>query len=102
MSSIRIKAKERNGVVAVKTLMKHKMETGLRKDKKTGKKIPEHWIQNVTAESSGKVVFKAAFNTSISKDPYLAFDFVGKKGDTIKISWIDNKGATDSAETAVR
>ena len=101
MSSIRIKAKERNGMVAVKTLMKHKMETGLRKNKK-GEKIPEHWIQNVKAESGGKVVFKAAFNTSISKDPYLAFDFEGKKGETIKISWIDNTGATDSAETAIK
>lgn len=101
MSSIRIKAKERNGVVAVKTLMKHNMETGLRKNKK-GEKIPEHWIQNVTAESGGNVVFKAAFNTSISKDPYLAFNFAGKKGDTITISWIDSKGVTDSAETAVK
>jgi sulfur-oxidizing protein SoxZ len=101
MSSIRIKAKERNGLVAVKTLMKHKMETGLRKDKK-GEKIPEHWIQNVTAESGGNVVFKAAFNTSISKDPYLAFNFAGKKGDKIKISWVDNTGATDSAETAIK
>ena len=38
MSSIRIKAKERNGTVDVKTLMKHNMETGLRK-KKDGKKF---------------------------------------------------------------
>ncbi len=101
MSSIRIKAKERNGSVDVKTLMKHNMETGLRKDK-SGKKIPEHWITDVTAESGGKVVFSAAFNTSISKDPYLAFKFVGKKGDAVKISWKDNTGATDSAETIIK
>ena len=54
MSSIRIKAKERNGSVDVKTLMKHNMETGLRK-KKDGSKIPEHWITDVTAESGGNV-----------------------------------------------
>ena len=101
MSSIRIKAKERKGVVDVKTLMKHKMETGLRKGK-DGKKIPEHWLQEVSAESGGKVVFVAALNTSISKDPYLSFKFVGKKGDPIKISWKDSKGATDSAETIVK
>ena len=70
MSSIRIKAKERKGSVDVKTLMKHNMETGLRKDK-SGKKIPAHWIQEVSAESNGKTVFSAAFNTSISKDPLL-------------------------------
>ena len=101
MSSIRIKAKERNGSVDVKTLMKHNMETGLRKNK-DGSKIPEHWITDVTAESGGKTVFVAAFNTSISKDPYLAFKFDGKKGDTVKISWKDNTGKTDSAETKVQ
>ncbi|MDB3998609.1 thiosulfate oxidation carrier complex protein SoxZ [Litorivicinus sp.] len=101
MSSIRIKAKERKGSVDVKTLMKHNMETGLRKDK-SGKKIPAHWIQEVSAESNGKTVFSAAFNTSISKDPYLAFAFAGKKGDSVKISWKDSTGATDSAETVIK
>ena len=101
MSSIRIKAKERKGSVDVKTLMKHNMETGLRKDK-SGKKIPAHWIQEVSAESNGKTVFSAAFNTSISKDPYLAFAFAGKKGDSVKISWKDSTGATDSVETIIK
>jgi len=101
MSSIRIKAKERKGSVDVKTLMKHNMETGLRKNK-DGSKIPEHWITDVAAESGGKTVFAAAFNTSISKDPYLAFAFAGKKGDTLKVSWKDNTGKTDSAETVVK
>ena len=101
MSSIRIKAKERNGRVDVKTLMRHNMETGLRK-KKDGSKIPEHWITDVTAESGGKVVFVAAFNTSISKHPYLAFKFAGKKGDSLTISWKDNTGKTDSADTIVK
>ena len=101
MSSIRIKAKERKGSVDVKTLMKHNMETGLRKDK-SGKKIPAHWIQEVSAESNGKTVFSAAFNTSISKDPYLAFAFAGKKGDSVKISCKDSAGATDSAETVIK
>ena len=101
MSSICIKAKERKGSVDVKTLMKHNMETGLRKDK-SGKKIPAHWIQEVSAESNGKTVFSAAFNTSISKDPYLAFAFAGKKGDSVKISWKDSAGATDSAETVIK
>ena len=101
MSSIRIKAKDRKGLVDVKCLMKHNMETGLRKDK-SGKKIPEHWIQDVTAESNGQVVFSCAFNTSISKDPYLSFAFAGKKGDSVKISWKDNTGAMDSAETKIK
>ena len=38
MSTIKIRAKESKGAVTVKALMKHPMETGQRKDKKTGEK----------------------------------------------------------------
>jgi len=101
MSGIRIKAKERNGVVDVKSLMKHPMETGLRKDR-DGNKIAEHWIQDVVAQSNGKEVFRVAFNTSVSKDPYLAFQFEGTKGDALTLTWTDNTGASSSAETTIR
>ena len=47
--SIKIRAKEKGGVVTVKALMNHPMETGLRKDKKTGKAIPAHFINEVVA-----------------------------------------------------
>ena len=47
MSTIKIRAKESNGVVTVKALMKHPMETGKRKDKKTGDNIPAHFIQEI-------------------------------------------------------
>ena len=45
--SIRIRAKMKGAVTEVKALMSHSMETGLRKDKKTGKKIPAHFIKEV-------------------------------------------------------
>ena len=33
----------------------------------------------------------------MAKDPYLKFSFKGaKKGDELKVSWVDNKGGTDS------
>ena len=56
MTTIRIKAKERAGIVDVKSLMKHPMETGLRKDK-DGNIIPPHFIQEIVAENNGAVVF---------------------------------------------
>ena len=50
----------------------------------------------------GKAVFVAKWNVSISKDPYLSFKFKGAaKGDTIKISWVDSKGDTDSSTAQV-
>jgi len=101
--SIRIRAKVKQGKTEVKTLLSHPMETGLRKDKKTGKKIPAHYIQEVVCESNGKKVLTADWGVAISKNPYLSFKFSGgKKGDTIKISWADNKGKSDSAEAKVR
>ncbi len=101
--SIKIRAKAKGGVTTVKTLMSHPMETGLRKDSKTGKKIPAHNITEVTAEHNGNVVMTANWGTGISKNPYLSFKFKGgASGDMIKISWIDNKGEGDSAEAAIK
>jgi sulfur-oxidizing protein SoxZ len=102
MSSIKIRAKEEGGVTTVKALVKHVMETGLRKDKKTGKLIPAHFIQEVTCEHNGNAVMTALWGPAVSKNPYLSFKFKGaSKGDTLKLNWVDNKGEKDSAETQV-
>ena len=101
--SIKVRAKAKDGVETVKCLISHPMETGLRKDKKTGKPIPAHFIQEVTCEHSGKTVLSAQWNTSISKNPFLSFKFSGaKSGDTIKISWVDNTGESDSQEAPIK
>ena len=103
MASIKIRAKVKNGVTTVKTLMSHPMETGLRKDKKTGEKIPAHFITEVTGEHNGSVVMTANWAGAISKNPYLSFKFKGATaGDTIKITWVDNMGKGDSAEAAIK
>ncbi|MAQ73406.1 MAG: thiosulfate oxidation carrier complex protein SoxZ, partial [Gammaproteobacteria bacterium] len=45
MSTIKIRARENNGSVTVKALIKHPMETGQRKNRKTGDLIPSQYIQ---------------------------------------------------------
>ena len=101
--TIKARAKAKGGVATVKALMTHPMETGLRKNKKTGKKIPEHFIQEVTAEHNGAVVMTAQWGPAISKNPYLSFQFTGaKSGDKLKLSWLDNKGGSDTLETAIK
>ena len=103
MASIKIRAKEKGGVTTVKTLMSHAMETGLRKNSKTGKKIPAHHITEVTAEHNGNVVMTANWGIAISKNPYMSFKFKGAAaGDKIKITWVDNMGKGDSAEAAIK
>lgn len=101
--SIRIRARLKGDVTEVKALMSHVMETGLRKDKKTGKKIPAHFIKEVKCDHNGKQVLLANWSVAVSKNPYLSFKFKGgKKGDTIKIAWNDNKGESASAEEKIK
>ena len=47
MASIKMRAKNTDGVTTIKALISHPMDTGLMKDKKTGKTIPAHFIQEV-------------------------------------------------------
>jgi len=102
-SSIKVRAKVKGGEAKVKCLISHPMETGLRKDKKSGKLIPPHFIQEVVCEHSGKPVMNAQWNATISKNPFLSFAFTGAKaGDMIKISWVDNTGKSDSTEAKMK
>ena len=102
-NTIKVRTKTDGGVTTVRALIKHPMETGQRKDKKTGEKIPAHYITEVTATLNGKTVMTANWAQGVSKNPYLSFKFSGgKAGDTLKISWVDNKGGGDSTETAVK
>jgi len=102
MSSIKLRVKAKDGVVVVKALIKHPMETGLRKDKKTGEKIPAHFIKEVVITANGTEVMSADWNFSISKNPYLSFSYKGAAGDKVKLTWTDNQEKTDSIEAEVK
>lgn len=100
--SIKLKASEKDGVVLVKALITHPMETGARKDKKTGEVIPAHFIQELSCEHGGKTRMTALWSGGVSKNPYVTFKFTGgAKGDAIKMSWVDNKGESDSLEGTI-
>ena len=100
--SIKMRAQLAGDETTVKALISHPMETGLRKGK-DGKPIPAHHITEVTCEHAGRVVMTAQWGPAVSKNPYLAFMFKGAKaGDSVKLAWVDNKGESDSAETAIK
>lgn len=74
-----------------------------KKDKKTGKVKPAHFIQTVTCEHNGKAVLTAEWGAAISANPYLSFKFKGANvGDTLKMSWVDNKGKNASVEAKIK
>jgi len=102
MAGMKIRASMAGDAAEIKCLMNHVMETGLRKDAKTGGVVPAHHITNVTATVGGKVVLDAQWGGGISKNPYLAFKVKGAKaGDKVVIETVDNKGEKDSAEAAI-
>lgn len=102
MAGIKIKAKQKGDFVEIKTLMKHPMETGLRKDK-AGKKIPANHITEITVKSDGKVLMTIEYGPAISKNPYTSVVIGGKKkGDTLNISYVTNTGESESADVVVK
>jgi len=102
-SSIKVRAKVKGDVAKVKCLISHPMESGLRKNKKTKELIPAKFIQEVVCEHGGTTVMTAQWNGTISKNPFMSFSFTGaKSGDTIKISWVDNTGKSDSTEAKMK
>ncbi|MEM7562491.1 MAG: thiosulfate oxidation carrier complex protein SoxZ [Pseudomonadota bacterium] len=100
-SSIRIRAREREGQVVVKSIIRHPMENGKRKIKKTGKKVPPHFIREVVVSRNNRTVMEVFWGKTISANPYLSFQISGQKGDMITISWLDNRGNSDSASAFV-
>jgi len=102
-NSIKVRAKLKGDVTEVKALMSHPMETGLRKDKKTGEVIPAHFIQEVICTWQDKQVMNALWSGGVSKNPYIAFKFKGAaKGDSIELTWTDNKGESDKASVEIK
>ena len=61
--------KSKDGGYQVLVLAKHPMETGLRKDKKTGKKIPKHFIKTMKFLLNGTPVAQANLAQGVSKNP---------------------------------
>ena len=101
-STIRVRATSDGEKTEVQALIQHPMDSGFVKDAK-GELIPPHFIQQLTFEHEEKTVFAADWGGGISKDPYVKFAFKGaKKGDDLKISWVDNKGATDSTMAKIQ
>lgn len=99
MGTIMVRTSSSGDKTVVRMLIRHPMDTGLVTDKKTGKKIPAHFIKTVTCDVNGKTVLTADWSVSIAKDPYLSFNIKGvSPKDTLKISWIDNKGESDTLQ----
>lgn len=102
-SPMRIRATNENGVIDVKVLMRHAMETGLRKGP-DGKEVPAWYIETIEAKIGDKMVFEAMFGPAVSKDPFLNFKLKesAKPGDELVVTWKDNKGESRTDKTVIK
>ena len=100
--SHRARATSRDGETVVKAIIGHPMETGMRRNKDTGRKIPAHYIETLNVKHNGTVVISASWGPAIAKNPLLHFTFSGgQAGDQLEISWTDNKGENGSFSTTI-
>ncbi len=99
---MKMRASVSGDVADIKVLMNHPMESGLRKDAKTGQLIPAHFIDEVHATVNGKPVLDAQWGGGVSKNPFLEFKVKGAKaGDKVEVSWKDNKGESNKIDGVV-
>ena len=91
------KSAKKGELVEIKTLISHKMETGTRKNKKTGKVIPRMIIKSFTCSFNGKELLSAALHPSVAANPYFAFYAKATESGTFDFAWTDDAGKTVKA-----
>ena len=88
-------------VVKIKTMIKHPMETGLRKDD-DGNPIPAHHIEKIEVEYLGKTIIRGTWTGAVSKNPFFVF-YLKVRGDgEVKVTWKDNQGGVFSATAPIK
>jgi sulfur-oxidizing protein SoxZ len=95
MAKARVKVPKsvtKDEVFEVKSLVSHKMETGLRKHKKTKKKIPRDIINKFSVNYGGKEVFSADWHPAISANPYTSFYVKASESGPMVLTWTDDAG----------
>ena len=84
-------------------LATHPLETGNRKDKKTGKLVPAHYITTMNFAVNGTHVVEASLSVGVSASPLIGTSLKDlKAGDTVSVSWVDNQDGGESAEATVK
>lgn len=97
-SMIKIKPKKYSvgETISVDFIIIHPMDTGMSKDKKTGKIIPAKYIDNITFLLDGKPFTTMKVWETVSTNPYFSVNLkVPGKGE-ITVEYTDNTGEKGS------
>ena len=84
------KKAEKGEIVTLKTLISHRMESGHRKDKKTGNRIPRKIINKFECTFNGDPVFKCDLEPAVAANPYLKFTAKVERSGEFLFKWYDD------------
>ncbi len=87
--------------ITIKTLISHPMESGQRKDRKTGEVIPRKIINKFVASFNGETVFSADLEPSVSANPFIEFSVKLPESGTFRFEWTDDDGTVYETEKKV-
>lgn len=89
MGNMKIKVKEKDGVVKANVKIKHVMMTYAQAKKKA---VDVNFVTHITAKVGQRVVYELSSSQFISKDPIVKFKFLAQKGDVLEMTWTDMSG----------
>jgi sulfur-oxidizing protein SoxZ len=84
-------------VVLVRTLLRHRMETGLRTDD-DGNLIPRHIINEFVCRYDDAVVFSMELHPAVSSSPYIEFYVLARRSGTLEFFWYEDGGKVYTAQ----
>jgi len=103
-SLIKVKPKKykTGDVVKVNFMVMHPMETGARKDKKTGKLIPAHYINEVKFLFNDKPITTMTAWESLSTNPVFTIYFKVPGRGELKVIYSDNQGEVNEKSKKIK
>lgn len=103
-SMIKVKPKKpKVGEIAKVSLMvMHPMETGLGKDKATGKAIPAHFINEIEFKFNGKTLTKIEGWETISANPFYEIKMKVTEKGKIEATFKDNQGEVQTKSKKIK
>jgi sulfur-oxidizing protein SoxZ len=86
--------------ITIKTLIRHKMESGHRKDD-AGNTIPRSIINRFVAEFNGENIVDIAMQPSVSTNPFFSFDAIVPESGEFTFTWYDDDGSVYKASKKI-
>jgi thiosulfate oxidation carrier complex protein SoxZ len=86
------RAIKKGQVFLVSVRIEHPMDSGLRRDLSTGKRLPIFFVEKMEVRYGGKKVSWAELSPGLSHNPLLKFKLRAGQGGDLTVTCQDNKG----------